>query len=54
MLFPDDLNKLKERGKKDLVKIDHSDIKYAPFRKEFYIEVIFMPVWFRTGQYPMD
>lgn len=35
----EDLNKLKEKGKKDLVKIDHADIKYAPFRKEFYIEV---------------
>jgi len=36
----DDLkDKLKEKGKKDLVKIDHSGIDYQDFRKDFYIEV---------------
>jgi len=36
----DDLNgKLKEKGKKDLVKIDHSGVQYLPFRKDFYFEV---------------
>ena len=36
----DDLNgKLKEKGKKDLVKIDHSGVEYQPFRKDFYFEV---------------
>jgi len=36
----DDLNgKLKEKGKKDLVKIDHSGVEYLPFRKDFYFEV---------------
>lgn len=36
----DDLkDKLKEKGKKDLVKIDHSGITYEEFRKDFYIEV---------------
>jgi len=36
----DDLNgKLKEKSKKDLVKIDHAGIEYQPFRKDFYLEV---------------
>merc|ERR1719347_2092395 len=36
----DDLNgNLKEKGKKDLVKIDHAGIEYLPFRKDFYLEV---------------
>ena len=36
----DDLNgKLKEKGKKDLVKIDHAGVYYQPFRKDFYFEV---------------
>ena len=36
----DDLNgKLKEKGKKDLVKIDHSGVEYQSFRKDFYFEV---------------
>eukprot|EP00092_Neocalanus_flemingeri_P100231 GFUD01127998.1.p1 GENE.GFUD01127998.1~~GFUD01127998.1.p1 ORF type:complete len:983 (+),score=374.96 GFUD01127998.1:140-3088(+) len=36
----DEINgKLKEKGKKDLVKIDHSGVEYLPFRKDFYFEV---------------
>jgi len=35
----DALGKLKEKGKKDLVKIDHAGIEYKPFRKNFYFEV---------------
>jgi len=36
----DEINgKLKEKGKKDLVKIDHSGVEYHPFRKDFYFEV---------------
>jgi len=36
----DDLNgKLKEKSKKELVKIDHAGIEYEPFRKDFYLEV---------------
>ena len=35
----DNLTKLKEKGKKDLVKIDHAEIEYKPFRKNFYFEV---------------
>jgi len=34
-----DLTKLKEKGKKDLAKIDHSEIEYQSFRKAFYLEV---------------
>lgn len=35
----DAMGKLKEKGKKDLVKIDHAGIEYEPFRKNFYFEV---------------
>jgi len=36
----DDLStNLKDKGKKDLVKIDHAGIEYLPFRKNFYLEV---------------
>jgi len=35
----DNLQKLKEKGKKDLAKIDHKGIEYPPFRKAFYHEV---------------
>ena len=36
----DKLNEgIKEKGKKDLVKIDHGNIEYHDFRKAFYIEV---------------
>jgi len=35
----DELTKLKEKGKKDLQKVDHSTTEYGEFRKNFYNEV---------------
>lgn len=35
----DAMNKIANKGKKDLIKIDHNKIDYQPFVKEFYREV---------------
>lgn len=35
----DAMANINSKGRKDLVKIDHSSIQYVPFRKDFYVEV---------------
>ena len=48
----DDLkDKLKEKGKKDLVKIDHSGIDYQDFRQKNTCYFLFFSVLFRKDFY---
>jgi len=35
----DAFGKLKQKGKKDLMIVNHNNIEYMPFQKDFYIEV---------------